>query len=164
MPNGTLDWCVGFVIQPRTGHILLARKHSGVYIGSLAPYGGKLEEGETAEEAIRRELTEECGLVACAMRPVAVMCWYDTRRTVVRTGTCFAVTRWRGTPKSTPTMRKPRWCSRIELPARFMTPWDRRWVRRAVADRSHIYAVDCFPQHRVWRMLPRPYEAQEEVR
>ncbi len=157
MEKELADWCVGFVLHPKTRHVLLARKHSGVYIGSLAPYGGKLEQGEAPTEACARELYEECGLIVLGMRHVATMRWYDVHNKLLRTGTCYTVTRWRGVPKSTPSMRSPRWVPVGKLPLHFMTPWDRRWVRRAVHDRSHFYEVDCRPHSRVWRKRPRPY-------
>lgn len=47
--------------------VLLGRKKRGFGVGKLNGYGGKVEEGETAEEGARRELTEECGIIAVDM-------------------------------------------------------------------------------------------------
>ena len=51
------------------GHILMVQRGRGVGIGTLAPPGGKLEPGETLEEAVERELLEETGLTARATLP-----------------------------------------------------------------------------------------------
>lgn len=44
--------------------ILLGMKKRGFGAGRWNGFGGKIEEGESVDEAAKRELTEECSLVA----------------------------------------------------------------------------------------------------
>lgn len=71
----------------RDGKVLLGRRNSPHGHGTWSPPGGKTEPGETDEEAARRELVEETGLVAAVPRVVA-----ETRDTFPG-GDCW-LTRW----------------------------------------------------------------------
>jgi 8-oxo-dGTP diphosphatase len=58
-----VDVAVGVLMQA-DGHFLLTSRPEGkVYAGYWEFPGGKLETGETVEEALRRELQEELGIV-----------------------------------------------------------------------------------------------------
>ena len=53
------------VIVDGTGRCLLSYRHSGQHQGDCWEFpGGKLEPGESAEQALRRELHEELGITA----------------------------------------------------------------------------------------------------
>jgi 8-oxo-dGTP diphosphatase len=57
-----VDVAVGVLIRP-DGHFLLTSRPAGkVYAGYWEFPGGKLESGETVEQALRRELHEELGI------------------------------------------------------------------------------------------------------
>ncbi len=61
---------VGIVVDA-TGAILIARRPDHVHQGGLWEFpGGKVEAGETAETALRRELHEELGIVIQAAEPL----------------------------------------------------------------------------------------------
>ncbi len=53
---------VGVLIRPDGGFLLTSRPVGKVYAGYWEFPGGKLETGETVEQALRRELQEEIGI------------------------------------------------------------------------------------------------------
>ncbi len=59
---------VGVLIDASGRFLLTSRPHGKVYAGSWEFPGGKLEVGETVEQALRRELQEEIGLTIGAAR------------------------------------------------------------------------------------------------
>ena len=60
------------VIRNQVGEILICRKpkERGVFPGQWALPGGGIEEGETVEIALRREVMEEVGLEITDLRPL----------------------------------------------------------------------------------------------
>ena len=57
-----VDVAVGVLIKPNGDFLLTSRPLGKVYEGYWEFPGGKLEPGETVEEALRRELIEEIGI------------------------------------------------------------------------------------------------------
>ena len=57
-----VDVAVGVLIKPNGDFLLTSRPLGKVYEGYWEFPGGKLEAGETVEEALRRELHEEIGI------------------------------------------------------------------------------------------------------
>ena len=58
----TVDVAVGVLIKPNGDFLLTSRPTGKVYEGYWEFPGGKLEAGETVEQALRRELSEEIGI------------------------------------------------------------------------------------------------------
>ena len=56
------------------GKVLAARRASGAYAGGWEFPGGKIEEGETPEEALVREISEE---LDCDLRDLCLLCTVD---------------------------------------------------------------------------------------
>ena len=65
----TVDVAVGVLIKPNGDFLLTSRPPGKVYEGYWEFPGGKLEAGETAEQALRRELIEEIGITIVAAQP-----------------------------------------------------------------------------------------------
>lgn len=62
---------VAAVIYNEKGEILIAKRPDHVHQGGLWEFpGGKVEEGETAEEAIKRELLEELFIFPITLEPL----------------------------------------------------------------------------------------------
>jgi 8-oxo-dGTP pyrophosphatase MutT (NUDIX family) len=57
----------GIWLNPRA-RVVVVRKARGPYLGLLDLPGGRPEPGESAEETLRRELLEECGVQVAAIR------------------------------------------------------------------------------------------------
>ncbi|WP_439517743.1 8-oxo-dGTP diphosphatase MutT [Hydrogenophaga sp.] len=57
-----VDVAVGILIDASGAYLLTRRPHGKVYAGYWEFPGGKLEAGETVEQALRRELQEEIGV------------------------------------------------------------------------------------------------------
>ena len=89
---------VAGVIRNRQGNILLARRAPGRHQGGRWEFpGGKVEAGESAQEALARELREELGLQAEQMRPLIRIPYdYPDRRILLDV---WEVLRWSGRPE-----------------------------------------------------------------
>ena len=64
-----VEVAVGVLIQPDGQFLLTSRPRGKVYEGCWEFPGGKLEEGESVEETLRRELQEEIGLTIGPVHP-----------------------------------------------------------------------------------------------
>lgn len=91
-----VDVGVGVLFQPDGAFLLTSRPGGKVYAGYWEFPGGKLEAGETVEQALARELHEELGIV---VDPANVMRWreqmVDYPHALVRLNFC-KITRWQG--------------------------------------------------------------------
>ena len=61
-PRRPVDVAVGVLIDAAGNFLLTSRPEGKVYAGYWEFPGGKLEDGETVEQALRRELHEELGI------------------------------------------------------------------------------------------------------
>ncbi|MEO7886200.1 MAG: NUDIX domain-containing protein [Polaromonas sp.] len=64
-----VDVAVGVLLRPNGDFLLTSRPPGKVYEGYWEFPGGKLEAGETVEQALRRELQEEIGVTIGAAQP-----------------------------------------------------------------------------------------------
>ena len=64
-----VDVAVGVLFDPDGRFLLTSRPPGKVYAGYWECPGGKLETGESVEDALRRELHEELGITIGAVRP-----------------------------------------------------------------------------------------------
>ena len=64
-----VDVAVGVLIDAEGNFLLTSRPEGKVYAGYWEFPGGKLEAGETVEQALRRELHEELGIDIGAVEP-----------------------------------------------------------------------------------------------
>lgn len=108
--RAAVDVAVG-ILRRAEGHYLLTTRPPGkAYAGYWEFPGGKLEAGETVEQALRRELEEEIGITIAAA-PLWRTSVVDYPHALVRLHFCL-VTAWVGEP----TMREGQLASWQRLP------------------------------------------------
>jgi 8-oxo-dGTP diphosphatase len=75
---------VAAVVQSDDGRFLLARRLPGAHLGGLWEFpGGAVEQGETPEEALGRELAEELGVELAVAEPLTFAFHRDMERDVL---------------------------------------------------------------------------------
>ena len=89
-----VDVAVGVLLDAEGRFLLTSRPEGKVYAGYWEFPGGKLEVGETVEQALRRELQEEIGIVIGAAEPWRVEL-VDYPHALVRLNFC-KVRAWTG--------------------------------------------------------------------
>lgn len=89
-----VDVAVGVLIRPNGDFLLTSRPPGKVYEGYWEFPGGKLEQGESVEAALRRELQEEIGVTIAAAHPWKVE-MVDYPHALVRLNFC-KVFEWSG--------------------------------------------------------------------
>lgn len=112
----------------REGRILLGMKKRGFGVGRWNGFGGKVEEGETIEEGVKREMQEECGVVIEKMEKVGIHEFeFADRRGEILEVHVFRVDTWSGEPVETEEMR-PQWFTTDAIPYDAMWPDDIHWI------------------------------------
>jgi len=121
-PNRTL------VIPVLGDHVLLGRKkqhHDKAFgVGKWNGFGGKIEPGETIEQAAIRECREECGITPTQLVKVAELDFVADYQIF---GHVFLATEWVGEPVETDEMI-PHWFAKNALPFEQMWDDDIFWI------------------------------------
>ena len=89
-----VEVAVGVLIRPDAQFLLTSRPAGKVYEGYWEFPGGKIEAGETVEQALRRELQEEIGVTIGSAQPWRIEL-VDYPHALVRLNFC-KVYAWRG--------------------------------------------------------------------
>ncbi len=97
VPPGPVIHVAAAALVDGDGRVLLARRHADSHQGGLWEFpGGKLEEGESIADGLRRELHEELGVEVVAHRPlIRVVHHYPDRSVLLDV---HRVDAWRGEP------------------------------------------------------------------
>lgn len=107
--------------------VLLGMKKRGFGAGRWNGFGGKVEVGETVEEAAHRELQEESGLIAKKMfRRGIVEFEFESNQEIMQVF-IYYVTEFEGEPIETGEM-KPQWFEEKNIPFELMWPDDVYWM------------------------------------
>jgi len=106
----------------KEGEILLAEKKDGFGQGKWTGVGGKIEEGETLEEAVCRETLEEIGVTLISFHKVALLDFiFPSKPDWSQRVSVFIAKEWEGELRESEEMR-PQWFNINSLPWRSM--WD----------------------------------------
>lgn len=143
--------CVCYLVRERDGRreVLLGRKKTGLGVGKIVGLGGKLEPGESALDAIIREVKEESGVT---VRPSdlrqqgRLRYTFPYRESWSQASTVFVAHSWVGEPAESEEI-DPQWYPVTELPLEHM--WDdaAHWLPAVLdgkrVDASFVFAEDC---------------------
>lgn len=107
--------------------VLLGLKKRGFGMGWWNGFGGKLHDGETIEEAARRELTEEAGITALDLNKLGILefSWED--KPEIFEMHIFKANEFSGEIEESEEM-KPQWFKADQIPFDLMWPDDRYWM------------------------------------
>lgn len=122
-----------FLVQD--DEVLLAMKKRGFGEGKWNGVGGKVNNGETILEAVRREVREEIGVDTLELQEVAILNFYHFDADKPVHGMQVAVylcKNWQGEPTESEEMQ-PQWYSRDKIPFEIMWPDDIHWLPRVLA-------------------------------
>lgn len=111
----------------RNGKILLGKKKRGYAEGIWNGYGGKVESGETIEQSMIRELTEESGLRSLKHEKVAYIEFINDIDDYISECHIYKVNEYEGELHETEEI-SPRWFKVDELPFSEMWPDDFHWL------------------------------------
>jgi 8-oxo-dGTP diphosphatase len=110
------------ILSDSAGRVLICeRLCDGPFAGLWEFPGGKIGSGESAGDALARELAEELGIDVMAFRPFMGLCHEYPDRIVELE--FFLVSRWRGEPAGLEGQRL-RWVRTVELDADILLPAD----------------------------------------
>ena len=118
------------VLIEEKDRILLAMKKRGFGEGKWNGFGGKVEEGESIEEAAIRELWEESGLRA-EVDHLEKRCEHDFEfkdDPVIMNVHVYALSEFSGEPQETEEMR-PKWFHKNDIPYDEMWDDDKYWLQ-----------------------------------
>ena len=93
----TVFHVVAGILTDASGRVLLAQRAHGSHLAGLWEFpGGKIEAGESAETALRRELHEELAIEIAAAEPLISIPWHYPEKSIVLHA--LRVREFRGTP------------------------------------------------------------------
>lgn len=106
--------------------ILLGMKKRGFGEGRWNGFGGKVNEGESIEEAAKRELEEEAGVIVSEIEHMGVLDFLWKGKPEILEVNIFKANDFEGEPTESEEMR-PQWFHIDEIPFMEMWPDDRYW-------------------------------------
>ncbi|XP_058705563.1 oxidized purine nucleoside triphosphate hydrolase [Poecile atricapillus] len=112
------------VLQP--SRVLLGMKKRGFGAGLWNGFGGKVQPGESIEEAARRELLEESGLTVDTLQKMGQITFEFVGNSELMDVHIFRADDFHGEPTESEEMR-PQWFQLDEVPFHHMWPDDSYW-------------------------------------
>lgn len=107
--------------------ILLGMKKRGFGMGRWNGFGGKLAEGETIEDAARREIVEEAGIIPKGLEKRGIIEFEFEGTPGILEVHIFHIDSFEGEPNESEEM-KPQWFHIDDIPFHDMWPDDIHWM------------------------------------
>lgn len=114
------------VLVVQSKHVLLGMKKRGFGAGRWNGFGGKVQKGETIEEAAKRELLEESGLTVDELHKIGNIKFEFVGSTELMDVHIFRADNYSGEPTESEEMR-PQWFELEDIPFVQMWPDDVYW-------------------------------------
>ncbi len=121
----------------KENQVLLAMKKRGFGAGRWNGVGGKLDEGETIEQALIRECQEEIEVTPKNFTQMAEIIFHEQHEGEQKTMQVhvFTCSEWDGEPNETEEMA-PKWFNISSIPYDEMWPDDPYWLPQALAGKK----------------------------
>lgn len=147
--TGAMHVMAGVMLDAH-GRVLLAQRPPGKHLAGLWEFpGGKLEPGETPEDALARELHEELGVLATAGAPLIRVPWRYGERSLLLDARL--VREWRGEPAPLDGQAL-RWCEPASVDADLLAP----------ADRHILHALQLPTRYPITPDVPEAFDAWQQ--
>lgn len=121
----------------RGDEVLMAMKKRGFGVGRWNGVGGKVEHGETVEQALIRECQEEIGVTPTTFEKRADLTYnevHEQERKIMHVNV-FTCTEWSGEPTESEEMR-PQWFTQSEIPYDECWSDDEYWLPKVLAGKK----------------------------
>ena len=115
--------------------ILLGMKKRGFGAGRWNGFGGKVQEEETIEEAARREMQEEAGVIVEELEKVGMIEFEFQGNSEILEVHIFRAEQFTGEPAESEEM-KPQWFHTEDIPFETMWPDDKHWLPLFLEDKK----------------------------
>jgi 8-oxo-dGTP diphosphatase/2-hydroxy-dATP diphosphatase len=126
-------------ILHNTERILLGMKKRGFGTGRWNGFGGKVQEGESIEEAALREIREEAGILLTSLNPRGKITFrFEGNPEALEVHIFSAL--WHGGAIESEEM-KPQWFALHEIPYENMWPDDKLWLPMLLAGKNVVGEV-----------------------
>ncbi|XP_013408505.1 7,8-dihydro-8-oxoguanine triphosphatase [Lingula anatina] len=114
------------VLIRQCNRVLLGYKKKGFGVGRWNGFGGKVEQGETIQQAAARELHEECGVEAHSLEEIGLLKFEFVGDPQWLEVHVFTADTFKGEPTESEEMR-PQWYNIHSIPFNDMWPDDKYW-------------------------------------
>ena len=121
------------VLVRKDDELLLGRKARGFGCGKWNGFGGKLESGESVEEAAKRELKEESGLSGELLKRAVLLFWFDSEEEKVLEIHLYECFNFTGEIQESEEMNPIKWFHHSSLPFSDMWPDDEIWMPKFIS-------------------------------
>lgn len=115
--------------------VLLGMKKRGLGEGLWNGFGGKVEKGESIEDAAKREMQEECGITLGNIEKKGLIHFESHDSDELLEVHVFKASEFSGEPKETEEM-KPEWFHADDIPFDKMWPDDEYWLPELLKGKS----------------------------